>query len=137
MDSRGRARVLVATFIALLALHMWVLTRMIARQDYLLIILLVVAIALFAWRLGHYATIAAAPPKEERSVPGSELRRIRFLIPVLAGVFFLHVWLMTQMIAAGETLFTAALAVGAAVIAVRVGAYALRYRQIRRAAPAV
>lgn len=136
MDPRQRARVLVVTFVGLLALHGWVLTRMIARQDNLIIVLLLVAIALFTWRLGHYAAIAVAPPAVESSRPGNELQRIRFLVPVLAGVFALHVWLMTQMIAAGENLFTAALAVGAGVIAVRVGAYALRYRHLRRAATA-
>src|SRR6266581_1241290 len=57
MEPERRAHVMVSIFVGLLAFHLWLLYRMVAARNTLLVALLLVAIALFGWRIQHYARL--------------------------------------------------------------------------------
>ena len=93
---------------------------------------LVVAMALFGWRIVHYVkvyrgAIVGRPPKG----PAEERRQIRLQVPLLAGLLVLHSWLITITWAEGEVLFTVLLLVAVAVFVFRLAFYARRYPRLR------
>jgi hypothetical protein len=133
LDARRRALLLIAIFAGLLALHVWLLYRRVIREDWVLAGWLVVAIALFGWRIMHYANVyrgatVGRPPKG----PAEERRQIRIQVPLLAGLLVLHAWLITITWAEGEVLFTVLLLLAVVVFVVRLAFYARRYMILRR-----
>ncbi|HKZ64455.1 MAG TPA: hypothetical protein VJ400_08430 [Thermoplasmata archaeon] len=132
MDSRRRALLLIAIFVGLLALHVWLLYRRVSRADWMLASWLMVAMALFGWRIVHYWNVyrgvtVGRPPKG----PAEERRQIRVQVPLLAGLLVLHAWLITITWAEGEVLFTVLLLLAVVVFVVRLGFYAWRYPKLR------
>ena len=94
---------------------------------------LVVAIALFGWRIMHYANVyrgatVGRPPKG----PAEERRQIRILGPLLAGLLVLHAWLITITWAEGEVLFTILLLLAVVVFVARIAYYAKRYSVLKK-----
>lgn len=134
MDARRRALLQVAIFVGLLALHVWLLYRRVIRADWVLAGWLVVAMALFGWRIMHYVNVyrgatVGRPPKG----PVEERRQIRILLPLYAVLLVLHAWLITITWAEGEVLFTVLLVLAVVVFVVRLAYYAKRYRVLRNA----
>ena len=127
VDVRRRALLMIAVFLALLALHVWLLYRMVAAANWLLAGLLLVAIGLFGWRLVHYhrVFIGALAGKAGRTV-AEERRQVRIMAPTLAGLLVLHAWLISVTIAAGEILFTVLLLLAVVVFVARLLFYASR-----------
>jgi len=116
---------------------MWLLYRMLVRGDVVLSTLLVVAIALFVWRIVHYASAyRGAVTGKATKAPAEELRQIRILLPVLAALLALHAWLISVLLSAPEsierTAFLALLFLAVGIFVVRLGFYARRYGQLRR-----
>ena len=132
MDAGRRSLGIVVALAALLAFHLWLLYRMVVGGSWALAALLLVAVGLFAWRLAPYASrYRAAAPPSPRKEGAQELRQMRVLVPVLAGLLALHAWLLPVVLAAGDVLFGAVLALAVLVFAARLALYARRYRQIR------
>ena len=137
MEPKPRALLMVGIFAGLLAFHLWLLYRMLVRGDALLSTLLVVAIALFVWRIVHYANVyRGAVSGKAAKGPAEELRQIRILLPVLAALLALHAWLISLLVATPEsferTAFLALLFLAVGIFVVRLGFYARRYGQLRR-----
>ena len=134
MEPKRRAHVMVGIFVGLLAFHVWLLYRMVAARNTLLVALLLVAIALFGWRIQHYARlwhgIAVTRPPKARA---EEIRQIHLMAPVLAALLVLHAWLITAMLAAGELAFVVVLLLAVVVFVARLGFYAWRWTRLRRA----
>ena len=133
MDARRRALLLIAIFVGLLALHVWLLYRRVSRADWVLAGWLVVAMALFGWRIVHYWNVyRGATVGRPSKGPAEERRQIRILGPLLAGLLVLHAWLITITWAEGEVLFTVLLLLAVVVFVVRLAFYARRYMILRR-----
>lgn len=130
---------MVAVFVGLLAFHTWLLYRMVNAANWLLAGLLIVAIALFTWRIHHYAALsrAAGPGARPRST-AEELRQIRMMAPVLTSLLVLHAWLITFTLSTNpltlvEYVFAALLFVAVIVFAARLVYYARRLSALRKA----
>ena len=130
---------LIAVFVGLLAFHLWLLNRMVARGDTFLSALLIVAIGLFAWRIVHYARryrgIAQTRPPRDGA---AERRQIRIMTPVLVGLLVLHAWLLVVTLSATtltvtEYAFAALLVLAVVTFVARLAYYAKRYSILKRA----
>jgi len=132
VDPRPRALLMVGIFVGLLAFHVWLLYRMVGVANWLLAGFLLVAIALFGWRIAHYAALyrGVVAGKAVRG-PAEERRQIRLMAPVLAGMLVLHAWLITVTVAAGEVAFTVLLLLAVVVFVARLALYARRYAKLR------
>ena len=132
VDARRRALVMIAVFLILLALHLWLLYRMVAVANWLLAGLLLVAIGLFGWRLLHYHRVflGAMAGKVGRTA-AEERRQMRIMAPTLVALLGLHAWLITITVAAGETLFTVLLLLAVTVFVARLVFYAREYPRLR------
>jgi len=139
MDPRRRMLALIAVFIGLLAFHLWILSRMIARGDTFLSALLVVAIGLFAVRIVHYARRYRGIEQRKAEKDGaSERRQIRIMAPVLVGLLALHAWLLVVTLSATtltvtEYAFAALLVLAVVTFVARLAYYAKRYSILKRA----
>lgn len=133
MDTSHRALILSGTFAGLLAFHIWLLQRMVARGDTLLATLLVAAITMFAWRIVHYWKLyRRGPVTSVPEDPTVELRRIRTYGSLLAVLLPFHAWLLYQMILIGEILFSVLLLSAVVVFVYRLIGYAGRYLVLSR-----
>lgn len=132
MDRRHRELLLVATFLALLAFHSWLLYRMVVAGNAALAALLSIAVFLFLWRLlihgARYRTGAQEPARLGRE---EELRRIRTWSPILGALLVLHGWLLWQMLLVQDVSFAVVLAPAIAVFAFRLAWYGRRWRALR------
>ncbi len=134
MDPKRRALAMVAIFVGLLALHIFLLYRMVNAANWPLAGLLLLAIALFGWRIHHYGTLyAGAAAGRVAKEPAEERRQIRTMAPILAGLLVLHAWLIALTIALGEPLFTVLLLLAVVAFVARLVFYARRWSQIRDA----
>jgi len=123
---------LLATFVALLAFHSWLLYRMVSAQNWLLAALLVLAIGLFLWRIAHYAAAAHASTLHRAALDREqELRQIRLMAPVLSGALVLHAWLISLLLPIQEYAFVALLFVAVGAFVYRLALYAKRYSELR------
>ena len=132
MDPRRRAALLAALFGSLLALHLWLLQRTIARGDAVLSGLLVAAILLFVNRVVHYGLEARRVRPTPVETQEAELRRLRVWAPILAASLPLHAWLFVGLLAAGELAFAVLVAVALVSLTARLARYAVRYVRLRR-----
>jgi len=129
---------LIAVFLGLLAFHVWLLSRMLARGDTFLSALLIVAIGLFAWRIVHYARrYRGVEPRKAEKDGASERRQIRIMAPVLVGLLVLHAWLLAVTLSVTpltltEYAFAALLVLAVVVFVARLAYYARRYAILKR-----
>jgi len=139
MDPGRRMLALIAVFVGLLAFHLWLLSRMVARGDTFLSALLIVAIGLFAWRIVHYARRYRGIEKRKVEKDGAaERRQIRIMAPVLVGLLALHAWLLTVTLSAPtltltEYAFAALLVMAVVTFVTRLAYYAKRYATLKKA----
>jgi len=125
---------MIATFLGLLAFHVWLLYRMVSAANWLLAGLLLVAIGLFGWRLAHYANVHRGVIAGTATRTSAEERRqIRIMAPILASLLVLHAWLITITLAANEIAFTVLLLLAVVVFIARIAYYVRRYMQLRAA----
>ncbi len=129
---------MIGIFVGLLALHVWLLYRMVSTANGLVAGLLLVAIALFGWRLVHYANVyRGVAGRKVTMEPSGERRQIRIMGPTLAALLAIHAWLVSLVLAwapsTERSLFLVLLLLAVVVFAARLAFYARRYALLRRA----
>ncbi len=133
MDSRLKTLTLFLAIVSLLGFHLWLLSRTVARGDVFFSGLLLVAVGLFSWRIGHYwmrfhGATEPAPVLDRRK----EILRIRNWSLLLAGLLVLHSWLFLQVLSV-DIVLASGLGLAIAFFVYRLATYGHRFAKLRKA----
>ena len=125
---------MIALFIGLLVLHVWLLTRTLERGDALISILLVVAIVLFVQRLMHYALPSNRPREPARRDARQELLHLRKRTLIFLALIAMHAFVLWQFVGTEDLWVVVLLAASMGLFVYRTAVYSRRYLALRRAA---